>query len=277
MEKKSMSHARNAGAGMMKRFALFIFLFCMLVAVMPSVSAAEEAEKPSGWQFGADVYGWMPTLGMKTPGGDNVKITFGDLIDDLQFTVMGGVAARKGRWWLSTDAIYMKLKDDGHAVHAFVGPRGREIKIDVDATVKLQAWVVTPAISYSIVDTDKVRLALLAGARYLWLKPELDLDITGPLQARDKNISDSGDVWDGIVGIRGNVNLDKNWYMPYYADMGTGESAFTWQAMAGFGYRISKVVDVVAAYRYLYYKFEDNKVIDKLWINGPLVGLRFRF
>ena len=109
------------------------------------------------------------------------------------------------------------------------------------------------------------------------MKPELELDITGPFRERDNNISDSGDVWDGIVGIRGNVSLDKNWYVPYYADMGTGESAFTWQVMAGFGYRISKVVDVVAAYRYLFWKFEDNKVLDKLYISGPLVGLRFRF
>jgi opacity protein-like surface antigen len=177
-----------------------------------------------------------------------------------------------------TDAMYMKLKQDNNGqVTAFVGPRENEIKIDVDATVKLRVWVVTAAVGYSIVDTDRVRLDVIAGARYLWVKPGLDLDISGPLQPRDKNISDSADILDGIVGIKGNVNLDKKWYVPYYADIGTGDSAFTWQGLAGVGYKISKVVDVVAAYRYLYWKFEDNKVLDKLDFSGPLVGMIFRF
>jgi hypothetical protein len=67
--------------------------------------------------------------------------------------------------------------------------------------------------------------------RLFWLKPELDLDISGPLLGRSKQISTSGSVWDGIAGIRGNVNLDKNWYIPYYVDMGTGDSTFPWQGM----------------------------------------------
>jgi len=280
MEKKRMSHMKNegdqgsAGTRMMSRFSLFVLLLLMLVAAMPANAAAEEAAQKNGWQFGADIYGWMPSIGGKTPSGDTIHISFGDLLDDLEFTFMGGVAARYGRWSFTTDAIYLKLKEENDG--KVTGPRGL-LNLKVDATVKLQSWVVTPAVGYSIVDTDKVRLDILAGARYLWLKPELELDITGPFRERDKNISDSGDAWDGIVGIRGNVNLDKNWYVPYYADMGTGDSTFTWQAMAGFGYRISRVVDVVAAYRYLYWKLDDNKVLDKLYINGPLVGLRFRF
>jgi len=122
-------------------------------------------------------------------------------------------------------------------------------------------------------------MEVLAGARYLWLKPELDLDlhVTGPLQSRGKKISDSGDVWDGIIGIRGNVNLDRNWYVPYYVHIGTGDSNFTWQWMAGVGVRVSKVVDVFAGWRYLYWKFDDNKVLDNMYINGPGVGVKFRF
>lgn len=59
--------------------------------------------------------------------------------------------------------------------------------------------------------------------------------------------------------------------------MGAGDSDYTWQAMAGVGYRVNQMVDVVAAYRYLEWKFEDNKVIDTLDISGPLVGLKFQF
>ena len=72
------------------------------------------------------------------------------------------------------------------------------------------------------------------------------------------------------------MNLDKNWFIPYYVDMGTGDSTFTWQGMGGIGYKFGNV-GVVAAYRYLYWKFDDNKVLDKLDFSGPMIGMVFRF
>ena len=278
MTKEWMSCTRNksdqGNAGTWKsRFALFVFLFLMLVTVMPARAAAEETVQKDGWQFGANVYMWMPTFGGKSANGDTIEITFDELFKDLEFAFMGGVEARNGRWHLTTDVIYLKVEQKND--RKVTVPDGTDLK--ADATVTLHGWVVTPAIGYSFIDTEKVRMEVLAGARYLWLKPELDLRVTGPLHSRDKNISDSGDVWDGIVGIRGNVNLDKNWYAPYYVDIGTGDSNVTWQWMAGFGCKVSKVVDVVAAWRYLYWKFDDNKVLSNLYINGPLVGVKFRF
>jgi opacity protein-like surface antigen len=278
---KLMSYTRSKNIQywtdrILKSLALFVFVFLMLVTVMPASVAAEETAQKDGWQFGGNLYMCMPTIGGKTPSGDKIEIEFNDILKNLEFTYMGGVEARNGRWHITTDVIYLKLKQENDGkVTAPVGPG--EVDLKVDATVKLQSWIVTPAIGYSFIDTEKVRMEVLAGARYLWLKPELDLDITGPLKPRNKKISDSGDVWDGIIGIRGNVNLDKNWYVPYYVDIGTGDSNLTWQWMAGFGVKVSKVVDVVAGWRYLYWKFDENKVLDKLYINGPLVGVKFQF
>ena len=73
------------------------------------------------------------------------------------------------------------------------------------------------------------------------------------------------------------MNLSKNWYLPYYLDMGAGGSKFTWQAIGGVGYRINKTVDVVATYRYLEWTFNDNKILDTLNMSGPLIGVRFQF
>ena len=284
MEKQRMRHTKKTGgrrdarAKMMSRFALAICLLCMLVAVMPLSAAADEAGKDTGWQFGADIYGWAPGFGIKTTGGENLDVDFDDVIKALKFTAQGGVSVRKGRWSLSTDVIYMALKQDSNkSVTATVGPRGHEINIDADVTVRLTGWIVTPFVGYTFYDNGKLRTDAIAGVRYLWLKPDLELDVEGPLKPRHNRISDSGDVWDGIVGIRGDLNLDKNWYVPYYADMGTGDSTFTWQALIGAGYRISKAMDVVAAYRYLYWNFDDNKVLDSLDAIGMLIGLRFRF
>ena len=32
---------------------------------------------------------------------------------------------------------------------------------------------------------------------------------------------------------------NREWFVPYYADIGTGQSDFTWQAIGGIGYAFS--------------------------------------
>ena len=72
------------------------------------------------------------------------------------------------------------------------------------------------------------------------------------------------------------INLDKNWYLPYYADVGTGGSQSTWQALAGVGYQF-KWGDVLLAYRYLDYNFDSDFLLDDINMSGPALGARFRF
>jgi len=256
------------------RFCLFLFVFLMLIGVMPDYGVAEETVQKDGWHLGANLYLWMPTIGGESTSGDTIEVTFDDLVKSLEFGVMGGIDARHGRWHLTTDVMYMKLDDENDG--KITVPDGGGLK--ADANMKLQSWIVTPAAGYALVnDVGQCVFEVLAGVRYLWMKPELELEISDRLNQRNITISDSGEVWDFIVGIRGMLNIEENWYAQYLLDMGTGDSTFTWQAMGGIGYRVSKVVDVVAAWRYLYWKFDDNKVLDNLYINGPLIGAKVRF
>jgi hypothetical protein len=169
---------------------------------------------------------------------------------------MGLVGARKGKWSLMTDVIYLDLSDDG------------QVASGVNASVGLNAWVVTPVVGYNLIEQDKLRLDILAGARYLYLKTELGLG--------SARVDDSGSNWDGVAGVRGKLSLAKNWYVPYYLDVGTGNSKLTWQVFGGIGYRFEKV-DVVAAYRYLDWDFDDDNVLDDLNIGGPFLGVKFPF
>ena len=276
-----MFHTMNKGdrcyavRRMLNRLALFVLFFFVLVATMPAGAAEEETTLKKGWQFEANVYLWGASISGKTASGDSLDVSFIDLLKNLKMGLMGGVGARNGRWSIMTDVMYMDLKHENNG--QVTVPVGPGVNIGTNATLNFQSWLVTPAVGYAIVDTDRVRLDILGGARYLFLKPELDLEVSGPLQPRNKTLSDSGSGWDGIGGIRGNVNLDKKWYVPFYVDMGAGKSPFTWQGFGGVGYKVSRVVDVVGAYRYLYWKFKDNKVLDKLSFSGPLVGVRFQF
>ena len=97
---------------------------------------------------------------------------------------------------------------------------------------------------------------------------DLDLDL-GSL-----GVDESSSVWDAIAGLRGTYNLAEKWYLTGYVDVGGGGSDLTWQALGGVGYKFSKV-DVVLAYRYLSYEFDDEEALDDLSLHGPFVGFKF--
>ena len=50
----------------------------------------------------------------------------------------------------------------------------------------------------------------------------------------------------------------------------------TWQTFARVGYRFKKV-DGILGYRYTYWDFDDNGVLDDLDLSGPMVGVKVRF
>jgi opacity protein-like surface antigen len=144
----------------------------------------------------------------------------------------------------------------------------------------MKSWITSFGAGYNVVNNERATLDLVGGARYLSIDVDIKLDLSHKgefLQtSRQVKQSDSDHVWDGIVGVKGRINLDKNWYLPYYADVGTGGSRSTWQAMAGVGYQF-KWGDVLLVYRYLDYNFDSNFLLDDMNISGPALGARFHF
>jgi hypothetical protein len=94
--------------------------------------------------------------------------------------------------------------------------------------------------------------------------------------ALDARVDDSGSNWDAVIGARGTLGLGQKWYLLGYLDIGTGESDLTWQALGGVGYRF-RHFDLVAAYRYLSWEFEDDQAVEDLQLHGPGLGIRFAF
>ena len=140
----------------------------------------------------------------------------------------------------------------------------------------LEAWVVTPQVRYNAYETSKYKLDLVAGARYLWIEAKLQLKTRPPLPPDSRHASDSGSVWDGIIGVAGQIDLRDKWYLLGYLDVGTGDSDYTWQAAASVGYRFKKVHTMVG-YRYLDYKFDSGDALSDLTVHGPYAGVRFLF
>ena len=233
--------------------ATFIWIVCSAVNVSAAESTTDEE-----WIFGAELYFWGASIGGQSSTGSDIDVDVGDILSSVEFAFMGTVGARKGKWSLAADVIYLNAED------------GDTIAPGLKADVELTNWVVTPVVGYNLVDTGKSRLDILGGARFLYIKADLKLDALG-LRA-----DDSGSNWDAVIGARGTVDLTEKWYLFGYVDIGTGESKLTWQGLGGVGYRF-KWFDLVAAYRYLRWNFDDNKALDNLFLHGPAAGIRFLF
>ena len=68
----------------------------------------------------------------------------------------------------------------------------------------------------------------------------------------------------------------QRWFLPWYLDAGTGDSDFTWQAMAGVGYQFDWGATVLS-WRHLDYEFESDATFENLSFSGVLLGVTFRW
>lgn len=248
---------------------IIIAIFLLLTASTPAFAA--ESESKYQWKFGAEVYLWGASIGGETATGEDLDISFTDLVEDLEFGFMGAAWVRNGKWSLLGDVIFLDVSDEERFNANLVG---NPINTRVD--VELKGWVINILGGYTAINTEKFMLNVVAGARYLYLDTDLKFDIN---DIKD-SFSGSGHIWDGIIGVKGQANISEKWYISYYLDVGTGDTEFTWQALGGLGYKFKKL-DAVFGYRYLDWNFDDDdpggKTFDDLNFHGPYVGVKFAF
>ncbi|MBP2677048.1 MAG: hypothetical protein H6Q82_113 [Deltaproteobacteria bacterium] len=267
-----------------------------LIAISLPAYAGEPAPADK-WTFALRPYLWAPgisgTLKYDVPpsggGGANVDIS-SYVLENLNMALMLNAEARKGDWSLLTDVVYLDVESDDSTVKSvsFTGPGGRidvSAGADLGTKVKLTGVEWELAGAYTVARGRNSSLDVLAGFRYLGIEAKTDWKLSGTITdnvsgrtfASSGSTSDRVDLWDGIVGIRGTVGLgDSRWAIPYYLDLGAGSSAFTWQGMAGIEYRYSWG-ELQLLYRYLYYDLKGDKLLQNVSLNGPAIGVNFRF
>ena len=255
------------------------FLAGALCLFMSIAAAAADSEgnttASDDWQFKAEVYGWFPVIKGTLPTGDDIEMKFDDILGNLDFTFMGGLMARRGKWSIVSDVVYLKLSaDDSGNTTIPIGPLSVPTRVDFD--VEMETWIASLASAYSIYRTDKHDVQVLAGVRYLWLEVGTKLD-TSVIPGGGVVVDGRDDVWDGVVGLRGVSELSDKWWLNYRFDIGTGGSDLTWNAIAQVGYTYDWG-SLVGGYRYLSYDFDsDFKLMKDLDVYGPFLGLLFEF
>ncbi len=237
-----------------------------LLIALPMPAQAQDTGADDRWKFKAALYLWAAGIQGTTRRGNEIDVGFSDIWDNLDMAFMGAFEARKSKWSLAADVIYLDVSADKAGT---IGP-GLPVNADVDMT----GWVVNLQGARNVLESERASVNILAGARYLDLDSKLTLRLgaSGPTPTAKQ----SGTVWDGVIGVKGNVNVTKKWYLPYYLDAGTGQSDFTWQALGGVGYRFN-CCDVVLVYRHMYWDFKSDSPLKDTSFSGPALGGVFKF
>jgi hypothetical protein len=197
---------------------------------------------------------------------------------------MGTIEVRKGRWGALTDLIYVDFGSSKSMTRDFsLGNTPIPADVNADLQLDVKGWIWTLGGTYRLGTSPGHDSALVFGARYLDIEQTLNWNFNGdigslPLPGRSGASQGALNNWDGIVGVKGRVDFgeSRRWYMPYYADIGTGESKLTWQALVGLGYRFDWGA-VVGAWRYLDYEFKSSSALQSLNFNGPALGVTFHW
>jgi hypothetical protein len=257
----------------------------ILCLATPVVALGESADV---WQYQGTIYVYAPSISAETTfpeseGGSSASIDGEDILNALEFAFMGALEARRGSWGALTDLIYLNLGAGAAGSRNLVlGGEPLPVGVAADLDYDLQGWAWTLAAEYGIAG-DAGTLDLLAGARLLDIESHLEWTLTGdvgsvPVMDRDGDRDTTLQNVDAILGCKGRIGFGEHvsWFVPYYLDIGTGESDLTWQAMAGLGYSLGWG-DVLVAWRYLDYEMAAGTPIKELTFSGPAVAVSFRW
>lgn len=259
------------------------------LAIAAAAPMSAQAQTSESWKFQLSLYGWFPAISGDSSypvqtGGANIDVSSEDVIDALKFAFMGNFEARKGKWGVWTDLVYADFGSSKNGTRDFsIGQA--QIPADVTANLNLdvKTWIWTLAGLYNLAETPDYVVDGLFGTRYVDLSNDLSWSFNGnigslPVTGRSGSATADLNNWDAIVGAKGRFMFgdQRRWFVPYYLDLGAGESKFTWQVNAGIGYSFDWG-SVVASWRYLDYEFKSSSKVDGLSLSGPLVGVAFRW
>jgi hypothetical protein len=250
-----------------------------LAGLAPAAAHAESAGDP--WQFDATLYAWVPAIGGSSAypvstGGATLDVSSEDVLDALKMAFMGTFGAKKGKWGVWTDVVYADFGGDKSGSRDFTINGDVVATASADLSLDMKMWVWTAAGTYELAKSPANTTDLVFGARLLDVKETLGWSFvgTGPLGLAPSGSTEvNASLWDAIIGVKGVAFLgaEKKWFIPYYADIGTGQSDLTWQVNAGIGYRYNWG-SIVASWRYLDYNFKSGDPLQSLTTSGPLFG-----
>jgi len=152
-----------------------IAVTAIMITATPLQAKTEESIIRDDWQFDAQVYIWASDFGgeMDIAGGTPFDVSFDTLVDNLKMGFYGSFEARKQKWLIFTDVVYLNVETEAAA------PAPSNPILSFSArNVQMKGGAVNLIGGYNLLVEGKSRLDLIGGARYLDLGSDFGINVT---------------------------------------------------------------------------------------------------
>jgi opacity protein-like surface antigen len=232
-------------------------------ATAPIESPQNTPAEVSSWEVRGALYGWAQSFdgdvgirGRTAP----LDLSFDDILKDLDIAFMGALEVGRDRWSFLADVNYAEVSDS-------IPVTDPATTLEFEQKQFLGNFIAI----YETVKTDTLGLDVFAGARVNWI--EAQLSIPTDSRSADK-------TWvDPIIGARFQSALSENFFFRALGDIGGFDvsSDLTWQAMAGFGYRVMDNGAFLLGYRGIGTDYTDGGFTYDVVAHGPVIGFEYHF
>ena len=255
------------------KLVMFASSLCLIIFSLPLDSVAAENDN---WEFLVSPYAWLTSIdgdvSIKNQKED-IDIGIDDIVNNLDFSGMLYMEAKKGKFGFYLEANYLKVGDDEDlGLHD-------EIEFDFEQ----ESWIVEFGCSYRLGQWNPERpvtLEVLLGGRYYNISTELDYKnkFTGIKHGKDSDV----DLLDPTVGLRLSSYLSEHLRFNLRADMGgfdisDSTTKSSWQVMGLLGYDLSQKTTIFAGYRAIDIDCEKDDFKMDMTFHGPVLGAVFKF
>ncbi len=243
------------------------FFSIILFTFVSTAARADFGPAPDAWHFMVAPYGWLASVdGTVNINGTNhdFNIPFRDILQDLDGGAEMHMEGGYGPWSLMIDPTYLKLTK-----HLNVGP--------VKATITSQILLTDMGVFYQVASINmpkdqSISFEVLGGGRYLDIANSLNIS------ALNFSTSNRSQFFAPIVGGRIKYDLTRRaefWLRGDVGGFGVDHVTNTLSGTLGFGYAVSKHVDLGVAYRALKIDITQTNSSMNTWIYGPMIGISF--
>ena len=237
------------------------------LAPAPQITPVRES---SGWEFTTALY--APLMGLEGDIGvgglapTHVDVPFDEILDNLDGGLSGAFEAKKDRWSITVDAIWLKLSASANPIASSY------VRFSQDQIMA------SLSVGYEIYGNESTTLDLVAGAALNSIDVDLDL-FTPNLPVTVRSGSASQEWIDPFVGVRFHQRLGERWSIfanGIYGGFDVSSDEY-WQAVAGIGFRLSEQTSLALAYRIIAVDYQQGSFIYDIETSGPNLGLIIRF
>jgi hypothetical protein len=219
-------------------------LLSIAAATLPANAQSSSQAGSDEWKYTLAPYLMLPWMDGKTAVRGlevDVNVAPSEILSNLQFSAMGSFEARKSRWGVGVDAVYMALGATVDRVPA-VGDRANA---DVDMN--------QGAYTFQGLRQLNRKVDFVFGARWNIIQGRIGLK--GPQQTV---VKDTKQWVDPIVGLKLRQPLRDKWHFSMQADIGGfGAGAkFAWQLFPMVGVDVGKRATLGMGYRVLSSDYE---------------------